>query len=93
MTEPGDMPDELEQGEEIRIDTEPLSGVTYEVMDTTTEDLGLTEVVAVTLLAGCERYAIEWATHSETANVVHLDGDDEWEIEVTDIVLTNDEGE
>jgi hypothetical protein len=91
MADVGDYPNDLEQGEEIRIDREPLSGVTYEVMDTTTEDLGLTEVVAVTLLAGCERYAIKWAMHSETASFVHLDGDDEWEINVTDIVLANEE--
>jgi hypothetical protein len=87
MAEPGDHPDDLEKGEEIRIDTEPLSGVTYEVMDTTVEDIGITEIVAVTLVCGCERYAIEWASHSETAEVLHLDGDETWEIDVADIAL------
>lgn len=91
MTETGNTLNDMENGEEIRIDREPLSGVTYEVMDTTVEDIGITEVVAVTLLSGCERYAIKWAIHSETAEFVHLDGDDEWEIKVTDIVLVEDE--
>lgn len=75
----------LGDGDEITIDTEPLSGLTFEVYDVTTESIGITEIVAVTVVRGPDRYAIEWATHSDTANVVSLDSDYEWEIEKWDV--------
>jgi hypothetical protein len=97
-------PNTLDDKQRISIDTEPLNGATFRVSDTVVEDIGITQVVGVTLLSGfdaaqsgatctddstdsseCERYAIEWATHSDTAVVSHLDGDSEWEVDIEDI--------
>lgn len=90
--EAGDTPDKMEAGDVITFDAVgPLSDVYFHVVDTTTEDLGITEVVGVILQSDVGRYAIEWATHSETVDIVSLTSDDEWEIEVTDIVVVNDE--
>jgi hypothetical protein len=85
-------PNTLDDDQRISIDTEPLNDATFRVSDTVVEDIGITQVVGVTLLSGfdaaqsgatctddstdsseCERYAIEWATHSDTAVVSHLD--------------------
>jgi hypothetical protein len=78
-------PNTLDDEQRISIDTEPLNDATFRVSDTVVEDIGITQVVGVTLLSGCERYAIEWATHSDTAVVSHLDGDSEWEVNIEDI--------
>lgn len=78
---------ELESGDELTIDTDVLSGRTFEVFDTSSESLGITDVVAVVLVCGSERYMIEWATHSDTAGVVEIDGDGEWEIEPSDVQI------
>lgn len=83
MAEAGDMPSDLADGDEISID-----GTGYTVVDVTTEDIAITEVVAVSLVSeDNEQWAIEWATHSETANLVAINGEEEREIEVTDVVI------
>jgi len=77
---------DLSEGDKIEIDSEPLRGHTYEVMDVSEEDIGLTKVVAVILLRDDERlFAIEAATHSDVANLVAINDDEEHEINISDI--------
>lgn len=76
----------VKDDDRIEIDSEALSGRTYEVMDVSEEDIGLTKVVAVSLLRDDERlFAIEAATHSDVANLVAINDDEEHEINISDI--------
>jgi len=84
-------PSDLEHDDRISIDTEALRDATFRVSDVEVEDIGITEVVAVTLLCGCQRYAITGATADSSFTLEHLDGDDEWTVLTKDITVINDE--
>lgn len=78
---------ELSNGDRLHIASKPLSYRVCEVIGVEVKDIGLTEIVVVTLLCGSERHAIEWATHSDMAVVVSLESDVEHEVAVSDITI------
>jgi hypothetical protein len=61
---------ELERGDRISIDSEPLAGPLWRVSDTEVEDLGLMEIPLVTIVSDSEG----WLLHRG----------DEWEVVATD---------
>lgn len=77
----------LAEGDHISIDSEALSGRTFEVMDVSEESIGLTSVFAVALSDGDTEYLLKGASHSTTADVVTLDDDTVIPIEMADITL------
>jgi len=80
-------PCDLSEGDSISIDTGGLSDITFHVSDVDVTDIGLAETVAVTLLCGCERYAITGVTVDRTYTLEHLDGDESWTVFQQDIVV------
>jgi hypothetical protein len=76
---------DLERDDEIEIETRPFDGLTLRVSDTEIEDLGVTEVVVVTLVAGCDRYVIKAATHSDEATITNLESNEGWHFEIEDV--------
>lgn len=82
---------DFEAGDECRIDIEQAPDVPLEVSDVGTEDLGITEVVAVGLTDDSDGYALKWATHSDTATFVVLEDGEEIPVESVDIELVKDE--
>lgn len=76
---------ELEPDERIRIDREPLNGMTFTVSDVEEESIGLTTVVVVSLVCGCDGYVLKGASHSDTCELANKD--EEFEVELTDITF------
>jgi hypothetical protein len=87
MAEAGGGLRDLEPGDELKIDSQPLSDAVFRVTDIDVEDIGLTEVVVVGLTVGCERYALKGVVDSDEITVTHVTGDDEWTIKLTDVVI------
>jgi hypothetical protein len=87
MAEPGDGLRDLDPGDELSIDSQPLSDAVFRVSDVAVEDIGLTEVVVVGLTVGCERYALKGIVDGDEITLSHVTGDNEWDIELTDVVI------
>lgn len=87
MAEPGDGLSALESDDRITIDAKPMGGATFRVSDVEVEGIGITEVVAVSLVSGCDRYVLKGASHSDTCELDCAESDESWEVELTDIVL------
>lgn len=74
-------PTALEEGDELDIDHEGVSGRTFEVMDVDVEGIGLTKVFGVTLLSGSDRYVLEGTSTSDTVMFLDLESDEAEEVE------------
>lgn len=74
-------PRDLEKDDTVAFDGHvDLRGAHFRVSDVEVEDVGITEVVAVTLVCGCEPYKITGTTADARFTLETLDGDDEWEV-------------
>jgi hypothetical protein len=63
-------PDQLERGDHISIESEPLCGPLWEVEDIEVQDLGLTAVTVVALYSDGEVWTLQWADTSDKAALV-----------------------
>jgi hypothetical protein len=72
----------------IEIDSEPFSGVTYEVVDYTTEDIGIGTISIVTATDAAEEdslITLKYLQGNDTVNVEEVNGDAEEEVNINDI--------
>lgn len=73
-------PRNLEQDDHISIDKEGLSDAQFRVSSIEVEAIGITEVVAVGLVCGCDRYALTGATADSSFTLEHRESDEEWQV-------------
>jgi hypothetical protein len=73
-------PSDLEKDDHISIDQGGLSDATFRVSSVEVEDIGITEVVAVGLVSGCDTYSLTGATADSAFTLEHRDSDEEWQV-------------
>lgn len=64
------MPDTLEEGDSISIQSKPFCGPLWKVKDVEVEDLGLTAVTVVALYSDDEVWTLQWTDTSDKAKMV-----------------------
>lgn len=72
----------------IEIDTEPFSGVTYEVVDYTTEDIGIGTISILTASETTEEPSVitlKWLQGNNEVTVTEIDGDTKQNVLIDDI--------
>lgn len=74
-----------EPDDEIEVDTASFDSTTFRVSDIDKESIGLTEIVAITLIGEDDRYVVKGATHSDSAVITNLETNEEWHIDLADL--------
>jgi hypothetical protein len=64
------IPDTLEEGDRISIQSKPLCGPLWKVKDVEVEDLGITAVTVVALYSDDEVWTLQWTDISDKAKMV-----------------------
>lgn len=73
-------PSKLQKDDRVNFDHDGLSGCTFRVSDVEVQDVGITEVVAVGLVCGCDTYALTGATADSQFTVEHRDTGEAWQV-------------
>ena len=78
-------PDQLERGDHISIESEPLCGPLWEVEDIEVQDLGLTAVTVVALLSDTDVWTLQWTDTSDKATVSKTTSDEQYKVVLDNI--------